>query len=392
MWENHAYFTRESFLNSNKSQEILDRGKYSEFTWRSDLSVQAGRRHRLESGTLIRFIRGSMVNRRYNFTLGQFLDYDSIDSRYGHQSFYAQDRCTMAEGRLTAIAGIRIENTGLNNQAIVSPRAQLEWRLKEKSRIDIGWGVYSQFPELLPVRGHNGDPKLRAEISQHYVLGFEQLLNERMRLRLEFYDKRESDLLRSRDSLFRLEKGKVAAPDPNYHFDNALRGETRGFEIFLQRRSANRLAGWISYAFSNSRREDLATGEKYSNEFEQEHTANIYASYRFSEKWNFSVKARFGSGFPFPGYFEERGADLYLSTERNHVRLPYYGRIDLRLNRAFYYAWGKLSLYLELLNLTNRDNKRFEQVSSVNSTTRKVNYRTDSLLPILPTAGFTLEF
>jgi hypothetical protein len=224
------------------------------------------------------------------------------------------------------------------------------------------------------------------------VAGYEQILGEKTRVRFEFYDKEESSLLRSRDSLFRLVDGKVTPPDINFHYDNALRGSSRGFDIMLQRRSANRLAGWVSYSFAHSRRRDLVTLEKYPNEFEQRHTVNIYGSYRFSASWNLSAKARFGSGFPYPGYFEARGDYYYLSTERNQERLPYYGRVDFRVNKAFFASWGKISLYLELLNAANRENIRFDQITSVNPTTRRIFYSKDTLFPILPTAGFAVEF
>jgi hypothetical protein len=258
--------------------------------------------------------------------------------------------------------------------------------------MDAGWGTHSQFPEILPVLGRNGKADLRAEVARHYVAGYERLLGEKSRLRIEFFRKLESNLLRNRESLYRLVNGKVTAPSINFHYDNALKGDAGGIEIFLQRRSANRLAGWVSYAYSIARREDLATGEKYNGEYDQRHTANIYGSYRFSESWNLSLKARFGSGFPYPGYFEKRGEDFYQAAERNRERLPAYGRVDVRLNKAFYFRRGKLSLYLEVLNVSNRDNIRYDLTSSVNAATRKVNLSRDSLMPILPTAGFVFEF
>ena len=391
-WENRLYLIRETYLNTNKNEEVLGRGEFVELALRSDLSVQAGRQHRLEFGTLVRFIENKLLDRRYDFARGQFLDYDSPHSRHQQRAVYAQDRWALPGARLVAIFGVRAEKTELTSQSVVNPRALLEWRLGKAGKIDAGWGIFSQFPEVLPVLGRNGDARLRAEVARHYVLGYEHNLGEKARLRLEAYDKEESDLQRSRDSLFRLVKGKVTAPDVNFHYDNALRGHSRGFEIFLQRRSANRLAGWISYGYEDSKRKDLVTGETYPGDFEQKHTVNIYASYRFSESWNLSVKARFGSNFPYPGYLEARGFDYYLSTERNRERLPYYGRVDLRANKAFYYSRSKLSLYLEILNVLNRENIRYDHTSGVNSTTRKISFSKDTLLPIIPTAGFVLEF
>jgi outer membrane receptor for ferrienterochelin and colicin len=252
--------------------------------------------------------------------------------------------------------------------------------------------VFSQFPEVLPVRGRNGDPELRAEVARNAMIGYERLLGDKTRVRVEIFDREESDLQRNRDSMFRLVNGKVTSPNINFRYDNALRGFARGGEVFLQRRSANRLTGWISYAYTVSRRHDLVTGEWYNSDCDQRHTINLYGSYRFSESWNMSLKTRVGSSFPYPQYFEKRGEDFYLTVLRNAVRLPLYSRVDLRVNKAFYLRRSKLSLFVEVINLLNRNNIRFDQVSGVNATTRKVTMSRDSLMPILPTAGFILEF
>jgi hypothetical protein len=392
MWESRLYLIRETYENRNKTNEVLDRGNYTELVARSDVSYSAGRKHRLDSGVLVRFIENYVSDRRYDYSLSQFVDFDWARKRYRQTAGYVQDRWTLWEGRLAAIVGVRAETTELTGQTVVNPRASIEWRPGAGQKLEAGWGIFSQFPDMMPVLGRNGDPRLRAEVARHHVVGYERLLGSKARIRVEAYDKEESDLQRSRDNLFRLVNGKVTPPDINFHYDNALRGHTRGFEVMLQRRSANRLAGWVSYGYESSRRQDLVTGETYPNDYEQKHTVNIYGSYRFSEKWNLSVKARFGSGFPYPGYFEASGSACYLSSDRNQERLPYYGRVDLRANKAFYFSRSKFSLYLEILNATNRENLRFDHISGVNAKTRLISFSKDSLLPILPTAGFVLEF
>lgn len=391
-WESRLYAMRETFRNTNKDGETLDRGRLTEWAARGDLSARLPASHRLEAGYHLRRVEGSVLDRRYSSSLRRFIEYDSARAGYYQYAAYAQDRWEMTQDSLAAILGARLDATGLTGQACVLPRASLEWRMGRAGTLDAGWGIFSQFPEIVPVEGRNGDPDLRAEIARHYVLGYQRRLGEMSRLRIELFDKEESNLLRSRDNLYRLVGGKVTPPNSNFRYDNGLRGYTRGFEVFFQRRSANRLSGWASYTYAVSRRRDLVTGEAYDGDFDQRHTVNIYASRRLSEHWNVSLKARLGSGFPYPGYFEKRGEEFYLSSERNRERLPWYGRIDLRLNRAFYFTRSKLSLYVEVLNVTNRENLRYADINSVNATTRKVSMDRNSLLPILPTAGFVIEF
>jgi len=390
--ESRLYFIRETYKNTNKDTAVLEQGDYAEAAARSDLSWILGSGHRVEFGFLARRTGANDLYRQYNYTLRQFVDFDNPRGHYWQNAAYVQDRWSINSDRLTAILGARLDTTGLTGQILVHPRASLEWRWGTSNKLDAGWGVFSQFPEILPVLGRNGDSDLRAEMVRQSVLGYERMLGSKSRFRIELFDKEESDLQRSRDNLFRLVKGKVTAPDIYFHYDSALRGYARGLEVFVQRRSANRLAGWISYAYTISRREDLVTRERYNSDFDQRHTINAYGSYRFSENWNLSAKARLGSGFPYPGYFEKRGQDFYLTTVRNQERLPFYSRLDLRLNKAFYLKRSKLSLYLEVLNVFNRENLRYDQIFSVNASTRKVSMGRDALFPILPTAGFVLEF
>ncbi len=359
------YLIRETYENKNRDKEIIGHGEYTELAVRSDLSLQLSPAHRLETGFLGRYTDDRAVDRRFDYGVRQFLEVNSLRGRYRQNAMYAQDRWEIVGGRLVSILGFRLEDTGLTGQAVVNPRASIEWRLGRRDRIDAGWGIHTQLPEARYALGRNGNQEIRGELSRHYVVGYERQLGEMGRLRLDSYMKRDSNLLRSRENLFRLEDGEVTPPNPDFRYDNALRGASHGFEIFLQRRSANRVSGWVSYAYARTRRRDLVRGETYPGEFDQAHTMNVYGSYRLSQSWNLSLKARFGSGFPYPGYFDRIGPDYYLGTERNRERLPYYGRIDMRLNKAFFFTRSKLSLYLEVLNVLNRENIRFEQIYSV---------------------------
>lgn len=390
--ESRVYLIRETFENENKDSQLLGRGAYTEATIKNDISRLLPAGHRFESGFMSRHIANTILDRRYNYSLQAFTNYDNPDGRYWQHAGYVQDRWEISAARLNVILGARFDATGLTGQVLAHPRASLEWRWSKNNKIDAGWGVYSQFPETLQVLGHNGNHGLRAEIARHYLLGYERMLGDTSRIRVELFEKQDSDLIRSRDSLYRIVKGKVTAPDSNFHYDNGLSGFSRGFEVFIQRRSADRIAGWISYAYSISKQRDLVAGEKYNSDYDQRHTFNAYGNFRVTKSWSLSIKARLGSGFPYPGYIEQRSSGFYLTTERNAARLPAYCRVDLRFGKAYYFKDRKLSLFFEALNAMHRQNMRYNMTSSVNSTTRKATVYRDTLLPILPSAGLAYEF
>ena len=71
------------------------------------------------------------------------------------------------------------------------------------------------------------------------------------------YHRRDTDLLRLEDGEIRIENNRVVLPQAS-NWQNALNGDTNGVELKLERRSANGLNGWLSYAWNKSELEDAS--------------------------------------------------------------------------------------------------------------------------------------
>jgi hypothetical protein len=160
----------------------------------------------------------------------------------------------------------------------------------------------------------------------------------------------------------------------------------------LQRRSANKLAGWVSYSYLRTKLTDSQTGLSFVADTEQQHLLNVYGSYRFTDTWNLSSVFRFGSGPPIPGFFRQAGTTFFLSDRRNEVRLPDYARWDVRVSKAFFFKRWKLTATAEVLNLLNRNNLRYAGFDFFDPGTGRVFGQLDRVLPILPSAGVVIEF
>jgi hypothetical protein len=118
---------------------------------------------------------------------------------------------------------------------------------------------------------------------------------------------------------------------------------------------------------------------------------NVYGSYRFNETWNLSSAWRYGSGQPVPGFYRRVEEVFFLSNERNTARLPYYSRVDVRVNKAFLFKKWKLTLNGELINVFNRENLRFAGFEFFGFDGR-VFGQLDRVIPRLPSAGVVIEF
>ena len=75
----------------------------------------------------------------------------------------------------------------------------------------------------------------------------------------------------------------------------------------------------------------------------------------------------------------------------NQSRLPDYHRLDVRFTTySTWFDW-QWSFYLDVINVYNHSNIVSEQYR-VDRSTLQLNTRQQSMLPILPTLGFSVKF
>jgi hypothetical protein len=254
-----------------------------------------------------------------------------------------------------------------------------------------GTGIYRQAPELDQVLGPRGSRSVIAERAWQRDVGFGQRIGD-YRWQATFYARDEDNVLRLPDSEPRVIDGVYWPQSFVSIWQNALTGKSRGFELFLHRRSVNGLSGWIGYSYANTHYTDLFTGETFVGDFDQRHTFNAYASYRLSDRTSLSGRFRYGSNTPLVGYYyrESTGLD-FLGDARNATRLPTYSRLDFRANRTFHVPQGRVTLFVEVINIYNRRNLRAHS-AYVDPYTLVVDGVTEKLFPIIPSVGMTVEF
>jgi TonB dependent receptor len=159
----------------------------------------------------------------------------------------------------------------------------------------------------------------------------------------------------------------------------------------VQRSSANRATGWVSYAFGRTGMRDAVTDNRFPSDYDQRHTLNVYGGYRLKPTVNLSAKVGYGSGFPIPGYLQRVGTLYYLSNVRNQLRMQPYARTDVRVNKSWTKDKWKLTLFGEAINLTNRTNFLYDSFNGYNSKTFQALLTLDTMFPILPSAGIVFE-
>ncbi|MGO9257452.1 MAG: carboxypeptidase regulatory-like domain-containing protein [Bryobacteraceae bacterium] len=389
----HAAWMREKYENTNPTNYPLGNGFYGEWVANSTATWYWNSRAPLDFGVSLRQIRESGDSIQYNnvVTNLQLLDHSNGDAT--HTGGFAQQSWTGLDGHLHLSAGARWDRLSIGDVAPISPQASAAFVLGPSTRLQLGWGQYVQYQELSLLTSPLGGRGLLPSRSNHVIAAAEQRLGARTRMRLEYYNRADRDLAFQPLDYPRLlgPSLKVFAPPLNPPYVNSQRGYSRGVEAFLQRNSANRYTGWISYAYGRTEMTDGVTLSHFPSDYDQRHTVNIYGGYRIKPTVNLSLRSSYGSGFPIPGYLTKAGSLYYLTTVRNQLRMPAYSRTDLRVNKSWTKDKWKLTLYGEVVNLTNRTNYIFDSFDGYNATTHQAYLTLDTMFPILPSAGIVFE-
>ncbi|MEK6280749.1 MAG: TonB-dependent receptor [Acidobacteriota bacterium] len=387
-WQTRFFGLRTNFTNTNNQDIKLLDGTRTQYGVRSDVSFGLGRGHRLETGVYIRSLSVKSVNQFFNFSTGTIQDFAKLNRRGTEASFYGQDTWTSENLGLSVTGGGRVEHSSVTGETLLSPRGSFVWSIDKDWKVRAGAGRYYQFPDFEQMFGRLGNPGLQSERSTHFNASVERRFGDRTRFLVEVYDREDHNLF------FSLSEPRF---DDNVYdfreapFQNSVDGHARGIELTLQRRSANRLTGWVSYAYSQTELTNRQLGLTFVSDTDQRHTVNAYGSYRINETWNVSSAWRYGSGQPIPGFYRQVGQGYFVTNVRNTTRVPAYSRVDLRINKAFLFNKWKLTLNGELINALNRNNLRYAGFEGYGFGGR-VFGQLDRVLPRLPSAGVVIEF
>jgi hypothetical protein len=394
---NHVAWSQERGDVENRDKALLNRQSYGEWTWHGDVSVSwlsdKPGKNTLDFGGLFRQLRQEGSTLQFVFTPLQVPSQDVFRGSGNRAGGYAQQSYGLASDRIHLTAGVRQDEFSQSPVQVTSPYASASFAPLKRTHVQLDWGQYAQFPELNQIFSIFTHGPLLPERATHYEAVVEQALDERTRLRVEFYDRQDRDLLARPllDPRLLLD-GSIFDAVPNAPLRNSERGYSRGAQIFLQRRTANGFTGWISYAYGHAEISDGDLGVRFPSDYDQRHTFNAYVSRRLRPTVNVSARFTYGSGMPLPGFYRQDGTAYFLTANRNGLRAPDYQRTDLRLNKAYVHKKSKATLFAEVINLTNHHNRDFDSPGPYDSVTAQTYPNFFSMFPILPSAGVLFEF
>lgn len=214
------------------------------------------------------------------------------------------------------------------------------------------------------------------------------------------------------------------AEDPNDDFDDLLRGHgtSWGWDL-LARRDGEGLAGWVALSWLRARRTfpDVLSPLQprpevtYAPIFDRRVDLDVVLRFPVGGGWLGGLRWNFGTGTPFTralgsyAYYAPRlagengrlfwqgasdGTDTFggyavLLGERNGSRYPAYHRLDVSVRKSWEKSWGRITPYVDVLNLYNRKNVLFYFYDFGKAPPTRSGI---SMFPLLPTLGVEASF
>lgn len=325
------------------------------------------------------------------------LYHSSTDLNYTRVSGFVQDYFKLDSGRFTATGGVRFNQSFLNNELNISPRLQMSYRPRSRSRdlvLKGAAGKYVQPPFYREMRDPSGtvNKQLLAQKSWQFVLGADYnftMFTRPFKVTGETYYKYLWD-----QDPYRYDNVRI-----RYTGKNDAIGRVYGGEVRLYGELVEGATSWISLGMLKAEQKitDSPTIAGYNNYFpmptDQRFMLGMYFEDYLPRNKNYKahVNLMYASGLPVA---PPRG-HLY----QNVLRLPDYKRVDIgfsallldgmkkefRAHSFFNHIqsiWGSLEVF-NLLSIQNTLSYTWVQDQSTSSmyavpnrlTTRLINVK-----------------
>jgi len=310
-----------------------------------------------------------------------------------------------------------------------APRFSAKYRLSKTINLKASTGIFYQYLQKIPRPfiadiWTASDQNYDRSQAKHFILGFQKEIANNLGFETEVYYKDYKNLY-SLTNYFLDFQPQQYDPEgkPIYNSTSGLfnRGDGYSYGVeFLIRKNFGSVNGWLAYSIAET--DYHIDGINHDNYFQPRHDRTHVVNFVFNMdiknalrelrgaaykidkgKWKFGANFIYSSGQPITltssTYSAQSIPDqpynqLFLyPTSINNFRLPAYIRLDLSLTYERQYDGWKMSPYLQIFNIGNRENVWFiEYESEVKDNKITQTVATTDMFPILPTIGVRFNF
>jgi hypothetical protein len=406
--------TRDFFVfNEFDEQFVLDDVRDDQFfgvrfQWQHDL----GRNNYLQWGLGVRNYEVT-----YDYDLDAMIDDPIDDPRFYpgvriedfHQPFegrqyalFVTDRMRFGS-RFTAEVGVRYDEQTLLDDEQVSPRVNLLYNVASSGVLRLGWGHFYQSQRPYELQVQFGQTAfLPPQKAEQINLGYETDLGSKLSLKFDAYLRTVGDPHPRWETIF-----DPWGPVPEVATDLAEivpeSVNAHGVEIFLASRGGRSFDWWVTYAYSSI--EDEISGVDTPRFLNQPHAFTASATWRPGPKWSLTGVFHYHTGWPATAVsawpaeqpdgrwvLDYDVGPFYQETSDDYFRFDFRASRTSCVGRS-----GQLTFFIDVQNLTNRDNVRGIAIADPDYEYTEANgwvvtFPEEHWLPIIPSFGVSYEF
>lgn len=406
---------RDGSLNDSKKivGTVEDVRDIRQFGLRQDFTLKKGDRHLVQWGLQVVYADAEYDYRNAAQYYGLQSLYDgqedtrslvaNVSPAGAGYSLYFADRWKVSPGSVLEW-GLRWDDQSYDDtpsDSQLSPRFSYLHALGPKTQLRLSWGRYHQPQQIHELQVEDGITHFwPAQRADHLIAGVHHRFNDKYSLRVEMFDK-DMEQVRPRFENLYNPLGLIPEIQPDRVRLDPQSARSRGLEISLDR-NAGPLTWWATYVLSEAT--DRIDGHDQLRSWDQRHAVQGGLSWS-NEKWDVAFAANIHSGWPLTELslvengIDDQGGTRYAAFpgQRNAGRHPTFASLDVRVSRKWKLSRGTFMAFLEVSNLTNRQNEccldwDLVQDEQTGETLFELERGRDYWMPLLPAIGVLWEF
>ena len=367
-----AQYENEAFRNLGlNSQEIENKFRFDYNKYLNGWKFSAGIMgqyvkyntnifNRLSSA--VKDIDGNVIVPEVVINFGSEIDF----FRYGA---FTQVSKNFLKDKLLVSAGLRTDmnsftDKGNNPLETISPRLSFAYHLTGKVDLTASIGSYYKIPTYTALGYRNESDQLVNQSmdyiqADHYVLGAQFLPNKGMRVTVEgFYKDYKNYPVSVANGSSLANQGSQFGSIGIEELLSIGRGQTYGFEVFVQQKLVKNLFYVVSYTYVRSLYSGL-DGELIPSAWDNQHLLSSTLGWKFGKGWKLGLKYRLAGGVPYTPYnlpasqanFATLGNGILDFSQLNTERLNTFNQLDFRLDKIVNYKNVSFDFYVDLQNV-----------------------------------------
>ncbi|WP_027420352.1 TonB-dependent receptor [Crocinitomix catalasitica] len=286
--------------------------------------------------------------------------------KYG---LFVQVSKNIFKDKLLVSAGVRTDmnsftDKGNNPLETISPRLSLAYHLNNRWDITASVGSYFKIPTYTSlgyqnIAGEYVNQSLTYIRSDHYVLGAQFLPNQGLRITLEgFYKEYSNYPVSVANGVSLANQGQEFGAVGNEFVTSDGKGQTYGFEVFVQQKLVKNVFFALSYTYVRSLFSG-SDGELLPSAWDSQNLLSATLGLNLGKTWKLGLKYRYSGGLPYTPWDLEASQQTYLFTgngvlnynDVNGSRLRDFNQMDIRIDKIVNLKKVSFDFYIDIQNI-----------------------------------------